>query len=113
MEEKKMQLELTLTNRNSTYFAKATYNGETVTVKAGAKIFPVFSSCIRGGKTAKKFRESAEYINTEYTLLKDCSFKSPSTAAQFVTGRSVNGYNAWKIDEKKTLGDYLKERGLR
>lgn len=108
-----MQIEMTLTNKNRTYFAKATYDGKNVTVKAGTKIYPVFSSCIRGGKTAKRIRESDEFINSEYTLLKDCSFKSPSTAAQFVTGRSVNGYNAWKIDEKKTLGDYLKENGLR
>ena len=108
-----MNINITLTNKNNTYSAIAVYDGKMVTVKAGAKLFPSFSSCIRGGKTALKFRDSAEYVDENYVLLKDCSFKSPSTAAQFVTGRSVSGYNAWKVDGKKTLGDYLKEQGLK
>ena len=46
-------------------------------------------------------------------ILKNCEFTSPSTAAQFVTGRSTNGYEAWKVEKKLSLGQYLKDKGLR
>lgn len=40
-------------------------------------------------------------------LLEDVEFKSASTAAQFVTGSSVNGRLVWKNSEGMTLGDVL------
>ena len=52
-------------------------------------------------------------VDSERNIISDCVFSSPSTAAQFVSGRSVSGYKAWKVDGKKNLGDYLKEKGLR
>jgi hypothetical protein len=41
--------------------------------------------------------------------LVDVKFTSPSSAAQFVTGRSVNGYVAWRPDDKMSLKEYLKK----
>lgn len=52
-------------------------------------------------------------MNESRTILKDCRFTSPSTAAQFVTGRSSNGYEVWKVEDGKSLGSYLKEIGVR
>ena len=53
------------------------------------------------------------YTDSERNIIKECVFTSPSTAAQFVTGRSTNGYDTWKIEKKKNLGKYLEEHGLR
>ena len=36
-------------------------------------------------------------------------FKSPSTAANFVTGRSTNGLIAWKNIDKKTIKELINE----
>ena len=83
------------------------------TVKKGGKINLDFAKHIRGGKSAKNYRDNPEFVDSDGNILKDCDFSSPSTAAQFVTGRSTNGYEAWKVDAKKNLGDYMKEKGLR
>lgn len=108
-----MNLNITLSNRRNTYFAEGVFDGKKVIVISGGKVFPVFSKCIRGGKKALSYRKNTEYVGKDGSILKDCIFTSPSTAAQFVTGRSVNGYNAWKVADKKTLGEYLVENGLR
>lgn len=107
-----MKIKLTLTQRGSNVFAEAVYEGETITVLSG-KISRDFADHIRGGKKARSFRDDPEYVDKSGNIIKKCIFSSPSTAAQFVTGRSTNGYVAWKVDEKKNLGDYLKEKGLR
>lgn len=108
-----MKVKVTLKQRTTDVFAEAVYEGDTITVLPGGKISNDFANHIRGGKTAKSYRENPEYVDGEGNILKKCEFTSPSTAAQFVTGRSKNGYEAWKVEEKKSLGDYLKEKGLR
>lgn len=107
-----MEVKIILTNHKKTYYAEAIYSDSQIVILEGATIFPEFASCIRGGKIAKSFRNNQEYVVNNKTV-KKCVFKSSSTAAQFVTGRSVNGYNAWKVEPKKSLGTYLKEHGLR
>ncbi len=42
-------------------------------------------------------------------VIKDMSFKSVSTAANFVTGASTNGLTAWKDESGKTLKAILAE----
>lgn len=108
-----MEIQVKLAPRNGSCYAEGIFDGSLFTVKKGGKINPDFAKHIRGGKCAKNYRENPEYVDNEGTILKDCDFTSPSTAAQFVTGRSTNGYEAWKIDSKKNLGDYMKEKGLR
>lgn len=94
-------------------YAEAEYQEKNVVVKAGGKISADFADHIQGGRNAKKYRENPDYVSADRVILKDCTFSSPSTAAQFVTGRSTNGYEAWKVEEKKSLGQYLREQGLR
>ena len=107
-----MKIFVTLKTRSDSCNATAEYLGESIIVKAGGTISDDFADHIRGGRQAKRYRNDPEYVQNRI-ILKDCVFDSPSTAAQFVTGRSTNGYEAWKVDQKKTLGAYLKEQGLR
>lgn len=107
-----MNVKVTLSSRTQNCHAAAEYCGDHIIVKAGGKISEDFAEHIRGGRAAKKYRNNPDYVDGR-TIIKDCEFKSPSTAAQFVSGRSTNGYGAWKVEKKKSLGDYLKELGLR
>ena len=108
-----MEIKVYLKQRSSDVFAEAIYNGDTITVLPGGIISDSFASHIREGQKAKGFREDPEFVGANRKILKACPFTSPSTAAQFVTGRSTNGYEAWKVDKKTSLGAYLKEQGIR
>lgn len=108
-----MKIHVALKSLHSDVYAEAIYNGDTITVLPGGKISEDFADHIQGGKKAKSFRDNPEYVDENRTIIKECVFSSPSTAAQFVTGRSINGYSIWKVEKKKTLGKYLEERGLK
>ena len=108
-----MKLKVTLCSPISDAFAEAIYEGKTMTVLPGGKISEKFAAHIQGGRKAKSYRNDSNYVDSKRNIVKACVFTSPSTAAQFVTGRSTNGYEAWKVDEKKSLGVFLKEQGLR
>ena len=107
-----MVISVSIKTRTTGCMASAEYCGETIIVKAGGTISDDFANHIKGGKQAKEYRDNPEYVQGR-KIVKDCVFYSPSTAAQFVTGRSTNGYEAWKVEPKKSLGAYLKEQGLR
>lgn len=108
-----MKIKVTLKQRSREVFAEAVYEGEIITVQPGGKISKDFANHIKGGRKARSYRDNPEYVDEKGNILRKCIFKSPSTAAQFVTGNSTNGYEAWKVEEKKSLGKYLKEKGLR
>ena len=59
-----------------------------------------YSEKFRGAKSIEKSRDGVVDGNK---LIKDMKFKSPSTAANFVTGASTNGLIAWKNEQGKTL----------
>lgn len=65
-----------------------------------------YSEKFRGAKSIEKYRKGKIKNNI---LLEDIKFKSPSTAANFVTGRSTNGLIAWKNKDGKTIKEILKE----
>ena len=108
-----MEIRIHFALKDGSAYADGVYDGGKTIVKAGGKVSERFSTCIRGGTRAKTMRADPKYVNSERTIIADCVFDSPSTAAQFVSGRSVNGYDAWKVEKKKSLGTYLKEKGLR
>lgn len=99
-----------LTNRAKTYSAKGTYDPSTKTfiVKAGSRVSKdiAYSPTFRGSKTIEKLR-SQHVVDGSTT--DDVLFRSPSTAANFVTGRSSNGLILWKTEEgfplKQALAD--------
>ena len=65
-----------------------------------------YSEKFRGAKSIEKQREGKVKDNI---LLEDTIFKSPSTAANFVTGRSTNGLIAWKNEDGKTIKQIINE----
>ena len=89
-----------LVNRANTYSAKGTYDPFTkkLVVRAGSRVSKdiAYSPTFRGSKTIEKLR--AQYVVDSLTT-EDVLFKSPSTAANFVTGRSSNGMILWKTEE--------------
>lgn len=101
-----MKVNVYLRTRDGSCDAKALFEGETITVLKGSIIRPSFAEHIRGGKASKKYRNDPSVVNGK-VVLKDCSFSSPSTAAQFVMGSSVNGWTAWHIDKKTNLKEYV------
>lgn len=60
----------------------------------------------RGAKSIEKSREG---VMKDNVLQKDITFKSASTAANFVTGSSTNGLTAWKDSNGKTLKQLIAE----
>lgn len=84
--------------------AVAEYNIESgkITVLNGSKISEriAYTEKFRGAISIEKARKG---IVEKGVLIKDVTFKSPSTAANFVTGSSTNGLIAWRNDTGKTL----------
>ena len=64
------------------------------------------SKTFRGRKTILKSRES---IVVDCVLQEDAQFKSPSTAANFVTGTSSNGNRLWKTEDGTPIGKLREE----
>ncbi|MDO5732825.1 MAG: GIY-YIG nuclease family protein [Eubacteriales bacterium] len=63
-------------------------------------------SCPEGIK--KKRVQYADRISPEHKLLEDTLFNSPSTAAAFITGSSVNGWVEWKDEQGVSLSELEK-----
>lgn len=62
------------------------------------------SRSFRGGDTIIKLRK--EYVE-KGVVVEDVAFKSPSTAANFITGRSTNGLIAWRNSKGQTIKEIL------
>ena len=94
-----------LKNRKGLFDAVAEYNDETksFTVLKGSKVSEYISNTpkFRGAKTIVKLRD--EYVQNDVEVKKDVVFKSPSSAANFVTGASTNGCKAWKDETGRTF----------
>lgn len=89
--------------------ATATYDNGTMTVLAGSILAHTSVPSLRGGQardvlvlnlTEEKCGQRVLKVNKE--------FSSPSTAASFVSGSSVNGWNRWKDKHGKSLGEVFK-----
>ena len=101
-----------LKNRKGTFNAIADYNEKTkkFIVLKGSHVNKHIcnSPKFRGANTVAKLRE--EYVNID-VVIKEVEFKSPSTAANFVTGSSTNGCIAWKDEHNNTFNDIFGDRG--
>ena len=107
-----MEIKVYLQKKGKPVFAEGIYYGDRMVVLPGGMISCDFANHIRGGRVAKSYRDNPEYVDSSKRIIKAAVFSSPSTAAQFVTGRSTNGYKEWKIDKKTSLETFLKEEGL-
>lgn len=97
-------------NRTSdTYNAKGVYNEGKVTVLKGSKIALCLKNNFRPYVVVKKYREDSTFVDKNGIVLKDIEFSSPSGAAQFVSGRSTDGWLSWKIKRGVSLKLATKE----
>ena len=90
--------------------ATGEYDPETksMTVKKGSTVSPDVHTTgkFRSANSVMKYRE----LHCKGTTTKeDVVFKSASTAANFVTGRSTNGLIAWKDSDGNTLKSLISE----
>ena len=97
-------IKVTYKSKKRDCYADGEYDKETNTlkVKKGARVDEKF----RISKEAKK-RDDTKIIKNNI-LVTDVIFKSPSVAAQFVSGSSLNGLKVWKTLDKNPLGMSLK-----
>lgn len=103
-------MKLYLKSRGNNFNAVAQFEDGMIVVLPGSTVSLQFASHIRGGKTAKRYRSNPDFVNELGEVLQPCTFKSPSTAAQFVTGTSRNGYLVWKNQNKIPLKKILEEQ---
>ena len=98
-----------LKNRNGRFDAMAEYDEAThvFTVLKDSRVSDFVSDAdkFRGTKTILKLREAN--VDRNGIVLNDLAFKSPSTAANFVTGTSTNGCKAWKDEYKRTFKEVV------
>ncbi len=103
-------MKLYFSGRRGQVDAEAEYERESgeMTVLKGSRI----SAYVAGGKfrsaRSVENRRSEDSVKN-CMVVKDMRFKSPSAAANFVTGSSTNGLVAWKTKDGKTLKAFLSE----
>ena len=98
-------MNIVLKSKKNTHYATAEYTDSRIVISKGSRInlyeaYPGMSNSIRS------MRNNREIVDENGVLLQNLEFKSVSSAAVFVTGRSVNGYIAWRIDDKISLKEY-------
>ena len=101
-------MKLILKSKKNLHYAEAEWDGEQIIVLSGSRINPIVTFS-QMSEEIKHMREDRTIVSEQNELLVDVKFTSPSSAAQFVTGRSVNGYIAWRPDDKMSLKEYLKK----
>ncbi len=93
--------------------AIGTYNPITkeCVVLKGSKVSSSLSTCatFRGIKSIMKRREGTVNKNI---VVKNVSFTSCSSAGNYVTGRSTDGYRSWRVEDGRMLGVYLLTRSM-
>lgn len=99
-------MKLYFKRRKSNCDAVCEYTENEFIIKKGSKI--CLNSCdFKMSKLAESERNNKENFDGNI-LKKDISFKSASTAAQFVAGSSVNGLKYWKTKDGEPLKDIKK-----
>lgn len=103
-----MQVYINSKKSNIDAIGEFNINTRELLVLKGSKVSDsiAYSEKFRGAKSIEKQRNGKIKNNI---LIENISFKSPSTAANFVTGRSTNGLIAWKNKEGKTIKIILNE----
>lgn len=103
IEEIELFLKQTIKKINFTTDATAKQNSEGFVVLKGSKIAPSSDGDINISPSNSKKRNECKIENN--VLQEDVLFNSPSSAAEFVTGKSSNGWISWKTKDGKTLRD--------
>ena len=102
-------MKVILKSKRNTHFATAEYKEGVLTILPGSKINTTLSYEAMA-ESIKALRSNTDMVSSDGIVLKKITFSSPSAAAQFVTGRSVNGYISWRIDDKISLKEYRNQK---
>ncbi len=94
---------------NNEYQASCKYVDGNFVVLKGSKINKKVASSAKFNinRIALEARETKGNLSDDFVTLKDISFPSASTAAQFVCGYSVNGMSCWKNEHKISIKELL------
>ena len=103
-EEAELFLTRTIKKLNLTIQAYGKQTSEGFVVLKGSMISPEEDNTISTSTGIRKKRKTCA-IDKNYILQEDVLFNSPSSAGQFVTGKSCNGWVCWKTKDGKTLRD--------
>lgn len=93
-----MRIQVYCKGRANRFYAVGVFNGKGITVKKGSLISSNISAKIQ--PVVLKIRSDKTIVDDNFELLQDVNFKSPSTAASFVSGTIANGLIKWR--DKKT-----------
>lgn len=103
-----MKINVRMYNKKGLFHADGIYDSGKLTVLKGSVVKSAQSGTFKRAKEVVNCRADAQIIKNN-VLLKDVTFKSPSTAAQLITDSSTNGYEFWKCEDGRTLKEYTKE----
>lgn len=92
------------------FCATAEFAEGIVTVLAGSTLKKKVSTKVNKNGIAIRMRNNEEYVNKDLTVIKDCTFKSLSTAAQFVLGTYVNGRERWIVESGESIKEYMDKK---
>ena len=103
-----MKMKVSIVRAKSGINAVGEYNENTkeLTVKKGSIVSSkiAYSEKFKGAATIEKHRTG---VVENRVVQKDVTFKSASTAANFVTGASTNGLVAWKTENGQKLKEAI------
>lgn len=82
------------------YDVQGRYEGNSLTVLKGSKICGITTF---GAQRDKLIKNNCAKEGNDFILVKDVAFQTPTAAANFCTGGSVNGWDFWKDSSKRPL----------
>tara|TARA_Y100001934_G_C12116805_1_gene661190 strand:- start:129 stop:899 length:771 start_codon:yes stop_codon:yes gene_type:complete len=112
--ESKKEQELTFEISRKGVLGYGLYTEEGFVVTKGSHFNKTTTSSVRGTIEKKRHKLISDNILIDcgkyYELQEDIIFNSPSTAGACVTGRSTNGWTAWKLKDGRTLSDIYRSK---
>ena len=88
--------------------ASSIYTGNKITVLKGSRVSNKVTDAYgrdHGNYRIETLNNNAKEESKFFTLNKDITFKSPSSASNFCLGTYSNGWSSWKDKDNKTLDD--------
>ena len=105
-----MNIKIKLFASGKRYDVQGSYEENSLTVLKGSKISGITTYGSQRDVLIKNYciKEGNDFI-----LVKDVAFQTPTAAANFCTGGSVNGWDFWKDALKKPLKDLVEHKFIK
>ena len=101
-----MKVKVYMISKKADYNASAIYEDGKITILKGSKIRKENKNFNRMS-LLNTYRNDSKIVDNNYYLLKDITFNSPSTAAQFVGDSSRNGLLYWRDKDNNKLKNII------